>query len=183
MRRHSLDLVVVVALFFVYATSALFLCIIGAEVYRDTAEVMQNNYNQRTSALYVAEKVRQNDLSDALRVDSVEGAPALVLIEKRSGQNYETWLFVQDRTLYEGLFAPGDTVDPKLCQPIMPMASLVLKQDGPLVNATFYTLDGQATDVNLWLRTQRGTVSDRYPGSGLEELDSLAPIRREGGVD
>jgi hypothetical protein len=159
MKRHSLDLVVVVALFFIYATSALFLCVIGAEVYRETAEVMQNNYNQRTSALYVAEKVRQNDLNDATRIDSVEGAPALVLVEKRSGHNYETWLFVQDRTLYEGLFAPGDTIDLKLCQPIMPMASLTVRQDGALINATFQTVDGQATDVSLWLRTQRESES------------------------
>jgi hypothetical protein len=155
MRRHSLDLVVVVALFFIYATSALFLCIIGAEVYRDTAEVMQSNYNQRTSALYVAEKIRQNDLADAMRIDSVEGSPALVLIEKRSGHNYETWLFVRERTLYEGLFAPGDAIDLKLCQPVMPMASLEVKQDGALISATFQTIDGQTTDVSLWLRTQR----------------------------
>ncbi|MDR2106385.1 MAG: DUF4860 domain-containing protein [Coriobacteriales bacterium] len=158
MKRHSLDLVVIIALFFVYATCALFLCVIGAEVYRETAATMQHNYDHRTSALYVAEKVRQNDLEGCVRVDSVDGANALVLIEKRSGRDYETWIFVKDRMLYEGLFAPGAVIDARLCQPIMPMSSLTIKQaettEG-LLSATFYTVDGQVTDVNIWLRTEQ----------------------------
>jgi hypothetical protein len=161
-KRHSLDLVVVVALFFVYATCALFLCVIGAEVYRETAQTMQHNYDQRTSVLYVAEKLRQNDLESCVRIDEVEGTGALVLTEKRSGQGYETWLFVQDQMLYEGLFAPGATIDVKLCQPIMPMEALTLEQDTAgdgFLRATFSTVDGQVTGIDLWLRSGQGGVS------------------------
>jgi hypothetical protein len=158
MKRHSLDLVVVVALFCVYAACALFLCVIGAEIYRDTAETMQQDYDQRTSVLYVAEKVRQNDIDGAVRIDSVEGTDALVLIEKQSGRDYEAWLFVQDQTLYEGLFAPGDTIDVKLCQPIMPMEEMVV-QGGEagegMLSITFSTVDGQTNSIDLWLRSQR----------------------------
>jgi hypothetical protein len=157
LKRHSLDLVVVVALFFIYATSALLLCVIGAEVYRGAAETMQHNYDQRTSVLYLVEKVRQNDLDDSLRVDSVGDSTALVLIEQRSGQGYETWLFVQDSILYEGMFAPGDPIDLKLCQPIMPMESLTIEREGGFVSAAFHTVDGQTTSIDLWLRAQRGS--------------------------
>jgi hypothetical protein len=159
MKKHSLDLVVVVALFFVYAACALLLCVIGAEVYRATAATMQNNYDQRTSVLYVAEKVRQNDLDGTVRVDRVDSADALVLIEKQSGRDYETWLFVKDQMLYEGLFAPDAVIDAKLCQPIMPMDALTIgpnKTDNGLLNITFVALDGQKTSINLWQRSGRG---------------------------
>jgi hypothetical protein len=157
-RRHSLDLVVVVALFCVYAACALFLCVIGAEIYRDTAETMRQDYDQRTSVLYVAEKVRQNDLADAVRIDSVNGSDALVLIEKQSGRDYEAWLFVQDRTLYEGLFAPGDPIDTKLCQPIMPMEEMTIQgfaDKNGMLSVTFSTVDGQTNSIDLWLRSQQ----------------------------
>jgi hypothetical protein len=157
-KRHSLDLVIVVALFCVYATCALFLCVIGAEIYRDTAETMRQDFDQRTSVLYVAEKVRQNDLAGAVRVDSVNGADALVLVEKQSGRDYEAWLFVQDRTLYEGLFAPGDPVDAKLCQPIMPMEEMTIQEfaeKNGMLSVTFSTVDGQTNSIDLWLRSQQ----------------------------
>jgi hypothetical protein len=167
MKRHSFDLVVIIALFFVYATCALFLCVIGAEVYRETAATMQRNYDHRTSALYVAEKVRQNDLEGCVRVDSVDGASALVLIEKESGRDYETWLFVKDQMLYEGLFEPGAVIDPKLCQPVMPMSSLAIEQAAGangLLSATFHTVDGQVTDFNIWLRTEQDMQQDVLQG-------------------
>jgi hypothetical protein len=162
MKKHSLDLVVVVALFFVYAACALLLCVIGAEVYRTTAATMQNNYDQRTSVLYVAEKVRQNDLDGTVRVDRVDDTDALVLVEKQSGRDYETWLFVKDEVLYEGLFAPGAAIDVKLCQPIMPMGALTIGQDetdSGLINITFAAPDGQKTSIDLWQRSVRGGVS------------------------
>ncbi|MDR0347376.1 MAG: DUF4860 domain-containing protein [Coriobacteriales bacterium] len=159
-RKHSLDLVIVVSLFFVYAACALLLCVIGANVYRNTAMTMQENFDQRTSVLYVVEKIRQNDIEGCIRVESLGEVDALVLVEKQSGRDYETWLFVRDQMLYEGLFAPGSTIDIKLCQPVMPMEALTLESPGSntgRVNATFRMLDGKTSSITLLLRSgQRG---------------------------
>jgi hypothetical protein len=158
MKRYSLDIVVVLALFCIYATCSLFLCVIGADVYRETADTMQQDYNHRTSALYVAEKVRKNDTSGGVRIDTVNDADALVLIEQQSGVGYETWLFVQDRILYEGAFAPGATPEVALCQQIMPMNSMVIQQseaNGSLINITFFLTDDTTSSIDLWLRSSR----------------------------
>ncbi|MDR3037415.1 MAG: DUF4860 domain-containing protein [Coriobacteriales bacterium] len=158
MRRHTLDLVVVVALFCVYTACALLLCVIGAEVYRATAQTMQHNVDQRTSVLYVAEKLRQNDREGTVRVEDLDGSTALILTEKQSGRDFETWLFVQDSVLYEGLFAPGDRPDAKLCQPIMPMSALTIREStdsGQLLSVSFTTVDGTAVSIDLWSRSQR----------------------------
>lgn len=158
MKRHSLDLVVVVSLFCVYAACAFMLCAIGAQVYRGTADTMGHNYNGRTSVLYLAEKIRHNDLEGSVRVDAVNGIDALVLIERQSGRNFETWLFVQDRILYEGVFAPGTTPDVALCQPLLPMDSMTVsisQTNGQLVSVSFVAVDGKTNSIDLWLRTAR----------------------------
>jgi hypothetical protein len=155
-------------LFCVYATCALLLCVIGADIYRGAADTMQQGYNQRTSVLYVTEKIRKNDSEGATRIDSVNGTDALVLTEQLGDRNFETWLFVQDNTLYEGVFEQG--VEPKveLCQPIMPMNSLTARMgggtqagetDGSLISLSFSMTDGKTADVSLWLRSLRGEFS------------------------
>ena len=150
----------VVALFCVYTASAIFLCLIGAEVYRNTADTMRHNYDQRTSVLYVAEKLRQNDINGSIRIDSVNGNDALVLVEKRSGRDFETWIFVQDRMLYEGVFAPDADVDIVLCQPIMPMNAMTLgvsSRDDGLLRVGFNTVNGESMSIDLWLRGGRSS--------------------------
>jgi hypothetical protein len=157
-KKYSLDIVIVLALFCIYATCSLFLCVIGADVYRSTADTLQRDYNERTSVLYVAEKVRKNDTNGGARIDTVNGTDALVLIEQQSGKGFETWLFVQDRVLYEGVFASGAKPDPKICQPIMPMNALVVgetKANGSLITITFFMTDNTTTSVDLWLRSGR----------------------------
>ena len=158
MRRYSLDVIVVILLLCVYTTSALLLSVIGAQVYRQTADTMRYNYNNRTSILYIAEKVRHNDLVDSVRIDRVNGADALVLVERQSGRNYEVWMFVQDNILYEGVFAPGDWVDTSLCQSILPMESMRvswLEGSMQMIHVSLVTIDGQTDSIDLMLRTSR----------------------------
>jgi len=159
MRRTSLDVFVVVTLFCVYTASALILCMIGAQVYRSTANTMSQNYDTRTSVLYIAEKVRHNDIDGTVRIEEFNGSDALVLTEKQSGKDYDTWLFVQDHLLYEGLFAPGVTPDPRLCQPILPLDSLSLSLsslNGRVLSIKVITTEGQSLSMDLSLRSARG---------------------------
>lgn len=155
-RKYSLDVVVVVVLFGIYAVCAVLLCMIGANVYHNTADSMARNYDNRTGALYVAEKIRQNDVAGVISTDSVDGSDALVITEQRSGQGYKIWLFVKDGTLYEGFFAPDVAPDPALCEEIMPMRSLTINRNGSGVDAiefVFTTADGKTQDFNLSLRS------------------------------
>lgn len=168
-KRLSLDLVVVVALFCLYTGSALILCAIGVQVYRGTAETMRQNYDERTSILYISEKVHHYDTEGSIRIDKVKGNDALVLIEKRNDRVFETWLFIQDGILYEGLFIQGTAPDIHLCQAILPMKSMEIhrqaapgaggasgtgsKLDGQMLSIVFTTTDGQTKSIDLWLRS------------------------------
>jgi hypothetical protein len=159
-KQHNADLVLVVALFFIYAACALLLCALGANTYRQTAATMQTDYNQRTGVLYLAEKTRQNDIGGALRIDNYKGNDALVLTEQESGQGYETWIFVVDGKLYEEFIAPGAEVVMQSAQTIMPMTSMTLVKDQDnLINITLISSDGVKSGISLALRSGGGTYN------------------------
>ena len=59
-KHFIVDILFVLALFGVFAVSALALVTIGADVYQHTVEDMGVNYESRTAVSYIMEKVRQN---------------------------------------------------------------------------------------------------------------------------
>ena len=81
-KGHVVDFLFTLALFCVFAASALMVVIIGANVYRQTVDRMNGNYDSRTSLTYLTEKIRQNDAADAVKISSVGESPALVLSQR-----------------------------------------------------------------------------------------------------
>ena len=56
-KGHVVDFLFTLALFCVFAASALMVVVIGANVYRQTVRGMDSNYDSRTSLTYLTEKV------------------------------------------------------------------------------------------------------------------------------
>jgi hypothetical protein len=165
MKRHSADLFIVLALFCVYVTSALLLSAIGAGVYRDTTQVMEENYDLRTGVLYVAEKTRQNDNNGAVRVASFNGSDALVFSGQGAFEGYETWIFVHlappdpnnpgdHYYLYEELVSASDGPRLSVGQKVMPMQSMELELRNNLLTVSFVTEDGEHSSIQLALKSQ-----------------------------
>ena len=61
-RRHMIDFLFPVALFFVFALSALTVLLLAARIYQSTTENSSLNYTSRTGLSYISEKIHQNDL-------------------------------------------------------------------------------------------------------------------------
>lgn len=55
-QRHIIDIFFVIALFCIFALSAIFLISIGADIYGKTVTNMENNFNTRTALAYVTER-------------------------------------------------------------------------------------------------------------------------------
>ncbi len=128
-KRHSADVFFVLSLFCLYTLSALFLAVIGANVYERNVAISEANYNIRTSALYVTEKARQSEALNRIRVDSFNENDALVLSREVDGQIFETWIYVEDDFLSEVLVPAGTTLIPGIGQKIMPLAALDLSME------------------------------------------------------
>ena len=92
-KRHIVDILFVLALFGVFAFSALILVILGADVYKSTVSSMSQNFESRTACSYITEKIRQNDVYDSVYIDDFEGTKALVFTQDIYGSQYGTYIY------------------------------------------------------------------------------------------
>lgn len=105
-RHYIVDILFVLALFGVFAISALVVVTIGADVYKHTMNAMSDNYDSRTAIAYVSEKIRQTDSltqddASAVELSSLSGVPALALSNEENGELFYTWLYYHDGWLKE----------------------------------------------------------------------------------
>lgn len=153
-KGHVVDFLFTLALFCVFAASALMVVVIGANVYRQTVRGMDSNYDSRTSLTYLTEKVRQNDAANAVTIRSVGDSPALVLSQQAGERTYETWIYVYDGYLREVFVAQGVHVKPTDGQPIKEQQSFLAEKEGSVLTLTATGTDGE---------TRRATV---FRGAG-----------------
>ena len=107
-QEHSfiVDVLIVLALFGVFAISALVLVTIGADVYQHTVQDMSANYETRTAVSYLTEKVHQNDITSAegesnACITTLNGTPTLMLSQEVNEEVYSTYLYLYDGYLKE----------------------------------------------------------------------------------
>ncbi|MDR0571165.1 MAG: DUF4860 domain-containing protein [Clostridiales Family XIII bacterium] len=152
MRRYIADILIVLALFGAYAAGATLLSAIGAQVYTNEGEVISDNYDMRTGALYISEKARQNDAAGCVRLDRTAGGDALVLTENKSGKGYETWIYIHEGTLREIMIPPGGSPNVSDGQTIMPMERMDTSFEGDLLCVELRTISGEVSELKLLLR-------------------------------
>ena len=109
---HIIDILFVIALFCIFALSAIFLISVGADIYSKTVEHMDSNFNSRTSFAYVTEKVRQADKNGAVSMGELEGHPALLLYSSQNDTAYITYLYEHDGYLKELLVREDTPLGP-----------------------------------------------------------------------
>ena len=154
-RRHIVDILFVLALFGVFAVSALVLVTIGANVYQNTVEDMECNFDSRTAMAYLTEKIRQNDGAGSVSIGELEGVEALLLKQEIEGENYITYLYFHEGSLRELFIKEGaDLVGSALSagQTIMSLDALKLEQISPSLYSFEMTTSGGEVK-NLLLST------------------------------
>jgi hypothetical protein len=136
----------------VFALAALFVAVMGAQVYAHSADKMQANFDTRTSLVYIAEKVRQCP-GENFSIEQLDGADALVLREQHEDRDYESWIYVYDEKMYEVLIASGNTVSPGDGEAIMDLKSMKVEYDGSLLTITVENPEGGKDSLTLSRRT------------------------------
>jgi len=131
-KQHTIDIIFVLSLFCAFAVLALFVVVLGANVYKGISADMTRNFDARTSVAYLSEKIRQNDVQGGISVENVNGADALVLRREADGKTYETWVYVQDGWLSEVTVAQGTDVAQVGGEPVMELSSMEISQNGKL---------------------------------------------------
>lgn len=97
----KIDTVFVLALITLFAATSLTLVLIGAGQYRFVTDAMNDNYEDRTTASYLAEKIRQNDTENAITLSYLEGVPALSIQTTEDTVDYTTYIYYYEGALRE----------------------------------------------------------------------------------
>lgn len=144
--RHIVDILFVLVLFGIFATSALLLVTLGANVYKQTVAHMNENYEERTAYAYLTEKIRQNNENGAVSVAEIEGTPALVFTSQLDNAEYSTYLYFHDGYLKELSLRSGSYAGSSLLsagQSILPLAAFSISPvQNNLIKLRVRTNDG-----------------------------------------
>lgn len=148
--HHIIDILFVIALFCIFALSAVFLISIGANIYGKTVSHMESNFNGRTSFAYVTEKIRQADSNGAISIGNFNDCPALLITKESGDTNYITYLYEYDGYLKELMVREDTPLMPSAGQNILAVSDFSLAQiNDRLFAFTIATADG--TDCRLYV--------------------------------
>ncbi len=149
-RGHLIDFLFTLALFCVFALSALAVVMIGADVYRSTVAEMRRSYDSRTSVTYIAEKIRQNDRAGAVSVQAFGDGDALVLEQTVNGSVYETYIYADGGKLRELLIPQGLELEPADGQSIMEITEFHVElTEDRLVRLEVISADGTVSQMSV----------------------------------
>lgn len=106
-RRHMIDFIFPIALFFVFALSALTLILLAARIYQSTTESSSLQYTARTGLAYISEKIHQTDGDGSIYLDSFDGCDALVMEQTYGEDTYLTYIYACGQNLKELFIRKG----------------------------------------------------------------------------
>lgn len=149
-QRHIIDILFVLALFGIFALSAIFLITIGANIYGKTMNNMERNFDTRTALAYITEKVRQSDLDSRISVGELDGCPALIISSGTEENQYKTYLYEYQGSLKELMMKQDILLSPSAGQNILNVSDFELTPvNNRLVNCRITISDGQTYDLYI----------------------------------
>lgn len=160
--HHIIDILFVIALFCIFALSAVFLISIGANIYGKTISHMESNFNSRTSFAYVTEKIRQADKNGAIHAGDLDGCPALEITKTTGGISYITYLYEYDGYLKELMVREDTPLSPAAGQDILAVSEFSLaKINDKLFTFTITTTDGSSCSLYVSQKSKGGNNDEK----------------------
>lgn len=106
-RNHMVDFMFPIALFFVFAVSAIVVILLAAGIYESTTQRSMLNDTSRTTLSYISEKIHQNDAEGEISLGEFDSCPALIMEHGGEMEGYTTYIYVYENELRE-LLATGE---------------------------------------------------------------------------
>lgn len=126
--RHSIDHIFILLLLSVFTVCAVLTILIGARQYQAIADNMEYNYEARTAASYLEEKLRQSDLQGSVSLTELGSIPAIALSKETEQAAYTTYIYCYQNYLREITVSKGSDFLPKDGQEIMKAKELTIDQ-------------------------------------------------------
>lgn len=127
-QRHMIDFLFPVALFFVFALSALTVILLATGIYQSTTENSSLNYTSRTSLSYISEKIHQHDAGGTITLGTFDGCDALILGQETGDTAYYTYIYSYQNELKEIFLKDGAKTEPTAGQTILKVQDFTMEQ-------------------------------------------------------
>ena len=129
-QSHATDMLFTIGLFCVFAASAFILVLIGMQVYQTTVSHMQDTYSTRTAISYVAEKLRQHDVTGGVELVSLEGQTTLRLLDSADDADYYTYIYSDGEYLCELTVRAGTEAKLSLGERVLQVQDFSIRDAG-----------------------------------------------------
>lgn len=143
--KHSIENLMALMLFGVFAVSILGVLLLGANGYHRLTERDQNAYHIRTCAQYIMTRVRQADHAGGVTVEQFGGGDCLRFTEEVDGVQYTTRVYCYEGTLRELLTQEGTTLSPESGEAVLKAQHLSVTLTDGLLTATVCGEDGESS--------------------------------------
>lgn len=148
-----IDLLFPIALFFVFALSALAVILFAARTYQDTTEHSALNYTARTSLSYISEKLHQNDTDGAIEIGSLEGNDAVIMKQTYGNETYYTYIYADGQDLKELFIKEGAEVSAASGRTILKVQDFTIQQAADNL-IQFSCSDEDGNQASVFVSTQ-----------------------------
>ena len=154
-KSHSIDLLFTISLFFVFAITALYVTIAGANLYKDMVQQTSHDYSVFTPISYLEQKLQGYDTIGGISVLQEDGMDILCLHETLEDSSYTTYIYTKDGNLMELFVKDGSTLSFENGTALMESGTLHLEeQSGQLLNISFTEDDDTSQTLTLHLRAK-----------------------------
>ena len=110
-KQFSFHLIFVMFLFLILVFLSVMFIMLGKNLYSQINNDRASNYEKRVSLSYVANKIRQNDKKECIRIEMLNGKNAVVISEVYDGAKYETWIYFHNNAIFEMFIDSGMKFD------------------------------------------------------------------------
>ena len=128
-KKHVIDFMFPIALFFVFAASSLVVIILSANIYSSTTKASESGFNTRTVLSYITEKIHRSDQNQAVSIGTFDGLPSLVIeLTYDNDQTYVTYIYEDNGILRELFIQDGVAASADSGREIMPVHNFSMEQ-------------------------------------------------------
>lgn len=155
MKKHQIDSLFPITLFFVLTVFALMVIVLAAGIYEDTTKTSHRNHQSRIALSYISEKIHQNN-DCAIHLDHLGAVDALAVSHSFKNEHYYTYIYFYNGSLRELFIKEGVSVTPDSGKIILELQDFSIKETADrLLYFSCTDKEGQTADSYVSIPDER----------------------------
>ncbi len=126
----------VAALLLLFGVTTYTLVAVGGQSFDKILQKRDVSSNLRVAVSFMANHIRQNDLTGGVELRDGAQGYLLVLSQDYGGERYDTIIYQHDGKLMEALLSAEQAFDPRMGDELVPLTGMALSYAGPAENPT-----------------------------------------------